>query len=95
MIRFYCVHDDSASATIQDVLDELCIAHATIELESAADIPRDLAEQGDPPILVDGRDVITDPRRITTHLEGLERFKKQWYKFQSDACYCDDEGQVQ
>jgi hypothetical protein len=24
------------------------------------------------------------------HLEELEQFKELWYKFQSDACYCDE-----
>lgn len=24
----------------------------------------------------------------------LEEFKEQWYKFQSDACYCDEEGNI-
>jgi hypothetical protein len=28
---------------------------------------------------------------IMKHLEELEAFKEQWYKFQSDACYCDED----
>jgi len=25
------------------------------------------------------------------HIEELRRFKEDWYRFQSDACYCEEE----
>jgi hypothetical protein len=32
---------------------------------------------------------------IIKHLEELEKFKELWDKFQSYACYCDEEGNVE
>jgi glutathione S-transferase len=95
MIRYFRMPNDGDSTVIQDALDELCMAHETVVLESAEELRADLTGQGRPPILVDGHNVITGSDHILTHLEELSRFKKQWYRFQSDACYCDEQGSVE
>ncbi|MEJ2703188.1 MAG: glutathione S-transferase N-terminal domain-containing protein [Sedimentisphaerales bacterium] len=90
MITFYRTRKCPGCAAIQDTLEELCIAHETVVLESPNDLPPELASAGHPPILVDEHDVITGSKNIIAHLEKLEKFKELWYKYQSDACYCDD-----
>ena len=95
MITFYRTHQCKSCAALQDALEELSIAHETVILESADGLPAKLARCGSPPILVDGHDVIEGHENIITHLEELEQFKKDWYKFQSDACYCDEQGNIE
>jgi glutaredoxin len=90
MIKFYRTRKCSGCAAIQDALEEICIAHETVVLESPEDLPPELANTGGPPILVDGLDVMVGSKNIIAHLEELEQFKELWYKFQSDACYCDE-----
>ena len=91
MVTFYRTRKCNNCAAIQETLEELCLAHETVVLESPDDLPEELAETGRPPILVDGPDVICGSANIVAHLEKLERFKELWYKFQSDVCYCDED----
>ncbi|MBE0535982.1 MAG: hypothetical protein IH624_09965 [Phycisphaerae bacterium] len=78
-------------AAAEETLDELCLAHKTVMVESAEDLPPELAGEGEPPVLVDEHDVIHGIKDILAHLEKLERFRALWYKYQSDVCYCEDE----
>ena len=43
------------------------------------------------PVLIDGQKIIQGSRNIAGYLEKLEGFKVLWEKFQSDACYCDED----
>jgi hypothetical protein len=47
------------------------------------------------PVMADGDEIIQGLDRIFHHLEELENFKAERDKFQSDACYCDDEGNIE
>jgi len=95
MIKFFRTSKCKGCAAIQDVLENLCIVHETFVLESPDDLPPELADIGCLPILVDGRDIIEGSENIVAHLGELEQFKELWYKFQSDACYCDEQGNIQ
>lgn len=79
---------------IQEVLKELCLAHDTVVLDSRQDLPDELRASGPPPVLVDDGEIIQGREKILAHLEDLAAFKDLWYKFQSDACYCDEEGNI-
>ena len=80
---------------IQEVLEELAIAHQVVEVRTAADLPEDLRSAGAVPILLDGDEVFLGSDRILEHVEKLKDFKALWYKYQSDACYCDDQGNIE
>jgi glutathione S-transferase len=95
MIEFYRMRRCKGCAAIQAALEDLGITHETVVLESPDDLPPEMASMGRPPILVDGRDAIAGSKNIVAHLEELERFKELWYKFQSDTCYCDDQGNIE
>jgi hypothetical protein len=45
-------------------------------------------------VLRDGDEVFEGSKAVADHLEEMKEFKRQWYKFQSDACYCDEEGNI-
>ena len=79
---------------VRQALEDLVVAHRVIDVESREDLPEELRD-GRLPILLDGEEVFQGSPAIIKHLEELEDFKAIWYKFQSDACYCDEEGNVE
>ncbi len=95
MITFFRTSECGGCAAIQEVLGELTIAHDVVVLDAPEDLPSEFAAAGPPPVLVDGREIIQGRENILAHLEKLAEFRKLWYKFQSDACYCDKEGNVE
>jgi hypothetical protein len=94
MITFFRTPDCPGCGEIQDILEELCLAHKVILLQGNNNIS-ELPQGTHPPVLVDGDEVIQGPEAIVAHLEWLEGFKALWEKYQSDACYCDEEGRVE
>ena len=83
-------HEDCSSCqAIEDVLREMVIACEIVSTESR---PRndDLPSEANAPVLVDDDKVIEGEKSIFDYLDTLKEFSRQWYKYQSDACYCDD-----
>lgn len=95
MITLYTAANCSACQEVQDRLESLCLAHKTAPLAAfdfrAAGLPQDTP----PPILVDEGQVVYGKQAIRAHLEQLDSFRQQWQKHQADACYCDDEGNIE
>lgn len=94
MITFFATSGCSGCRAIRETLEELSLAREMVEVDApggAQALPSGL----DPPVLVDDHDTFQGHHRILAHLEALADFKAAWEKFQSDACYCDDEGQVE
>jgi hypothetical protein len=94
MITFFRTSDCPECGEIQDTLEELCLAHKVISLNGDDDVSG-LPQGTHPPVLVDGDEVIQGREAIVAHLAWLEGFKAVWEKFQTDACYCDEEGNVE
>lgn len=94
MITFFRTPDCPECVEIQETLEELCLAHNVMLLKGDDDAAG-LPQGTHPPVLVDGNEVIQGRESIMAHLEGLEEFKALWEKYQTDACYCDEEGNVE
>lgn len=93
MITFYSLKNDVNSEEIEDVLKETKTAHEVITVEDKNDSRIPKGKQ--PPLLVHDQQVVQGAADIFKYLQELKEYEKQWYKFQSDACYTDDEGNVQ
>lgn len=91
MIKFYRMQDCSQCGAIQEALEDLGIAHKTFVLSSSGDLPPDLGKSAGLPLLVDDGEVIHGSENILSRFEELAAFKKRWYEFETDACYCDEE----
>jgi glutaredoxin len=91
MITFYRRQSCRGCAAVQETLEELSLAHRVVLVGEDAKPP----EGTKPPVLVDDEEVIQGRDNILAHLEELKDFKAQWDKFQTDACYCDEEGNVE
>ena len=94
MITFFRTAECPGGCEIQETLQELCLAHKVILLQGNNKIS-ELPQGTHPPVLVDGDELIQGSEAIAAHLECLAGFKAEWEKFQSDACYCDEEGRVE
>ncbi len=77
------------------MLRELCMPFDVVTIEGGQALPKSVPVNAKPPLLIDEEKVFEGPTEIIEHLEELEKFKSEWYKFQSDVCYCDENGKVE
>jgi hypothetical protein len=91
MITFYRPPDDPWADEIQEALDEMVIAHETETVADPASLPDDVP---DLPALRDDGEVVTGEAALREHLDHLRDLMADWDRFQSDACYVEDDGTV-
>jgi glutaredoxin len=90
MLVFYRTPDCPRCGDIEDALEQLAMAHRVVEVHSQEELPHAVAEKHKLPVLLDGDKMISGSDRIIDHLEQQEAFRDMWYKFGSDACYCEE-----
>ena len=95
MITFFRTSDCPGCEAIEEVLEDLCIAHKVVLVPQSGVPDESMPDEAKPPILVDDDKVIRGNKNIIAYLEELKGFKELWYKFQSDACYCDENGRIE
>ena len=95
MIKFFRTDNCPGCQDIEDALKELCLACEVIIVKGKNNIPSYVDPDTKLPFLIDDSEIIQGYKNIIEHMEELEEFKSQWYKFQSDACYCDDAGDIE
>ena len=91
MITLYRLSDDPWADEVQEALDEMVIAYETESIPAPADRPDDVP---DLPALRDDGKVITGEENLREHLDHLRTLMADWDRFQSDACYVDDDGTI-
>lgn len=88
MIKFYkhdhCQFCDAA----EEKLTEIVLAHKTFECSEARKLCLTDAT------IIEGEKVISGHPAITAFLEEISKVMELWQKFQSDACYMDDNGEI-
>ena len=95
MMTFFRTSDCPGCEAIQEVLDDLGMAHKVVVVPQG-DVPDEsMSHAAKPPILVDDDKVIQGNKNIIAYLEELKGFKELWYKSRSDACYCDENGRIE
>jgi len=95
MIKFFRTENCPGCQDIEDTLRQLCLACEVVIVKEKGDVPPSVPAGTKLPFLIDEGRLIQGSHNIINHLSELEEFKSQWYKFQSDACYCDDAGNVE
>lgn len=88
MLQFYRHKTCAECEQIQEKLQELVLAHRVIFVADSSQLP----QGGNLPLLVDGEKTCRGKQAILAHLEALESFKAEWDKYQSDSCYCGEDG---
>ncbi|AMV40933.1 hypothetical protein [Planctomyces sp. SH-PL62] len=95
MITLYRTAEDPAGRELQQALQESCLAHEVVLVAAAGPGRGGLPAGTRPPVLVDDDRVYQDRVAILARLEELRAMMDVWYKYGSDACYCDGEGDVE
>lgn len=67
------------------MLRELCMAFKVMIIEGRDALPKILPADAQLPLLIDEK-LFQWPADIINYLNDLEKFKNEWYKFQSDVC---------
>lgn len=93
MIELYRAIDCSTCTEIEEALKEMVVAHKVITVEAGQEY-ESLPVETPLPALKDNGRIITGQAAIAAYLKELERFVADWRRFQGDACYIDDEGEV-
>ena len=92
MITFFRNDNCQQCDAVEETLRDMSLAHKVVR-PGATGSPTDQVPHGiAAPAVVDGEERFEGIPAIRRHLEALRQFKAEWDKFQSDACYCDDEG---
>lgn len=94
MLILYRTKDCPGCKGIQSTIEAMALAHKIVIVKNGPISLPGIPSGMKPPVLVDEKEVVQGKENILRHLEELEEFKEQWYKFQSDACYCDEEGNI-
>jgi hypothetical protein len=89
MITLYRRPDDPQADDLQAALDEMVIAYETEPV--TGDLPEDVP--GLPALRTDG-DVVTGAAALHDALDDLRTLMDDWDRFQSDACYIEDDGTI-
>lgn len=82
-------------AAIEEMLLELCLAHNVVTIRDGETRPEFIPPGTALPALIDGEKIISGEQNILSHLKELAAFKEEWDRFQSDSCYCGDDGEVE
>lgn len=95
MIKFYRHPDCAECEQIQEKLNELVLAHSIVIVGQGIPDTESIPPNTAIPLLADNGNLVSGESAILKHLEELEAFKIQWDKYQSDSCYCDEEGDIE
>jgi hypothetical protein len=94
MMAFYRTRECKGCDFIQQLLDEMVLDYKVVTVAGRGDI-EGLPPGIKPPIFVYGDDVIEGSGNIIRYLDRFEKFKALWEKYQSDACYCDEDEEAE
>ncbi len=94
MLKFHRTSDCPRCGRIQEVLEQLNIVHEVM-LTQTADSIEGLPRGTKIPVLLDEGKLFEGSEAILRRLEELEKFKREWYKFQSNSCYCNEKGEIE
>lgn len=91
MVTLYRRAEDPWADEIQNALDQMVIAYETDIVEDTTSLPEDVP---DLPALRDDEEVVTGEDALETRLESLRQLMDDWDRFQSDACYIEEDGTI-
>jgi hypothetical protein len=95
MLTLYLEKNSPVSEEILDNVRRLVVAHQVVYREERHKAHRTLPRGLLPPALIDDEDVFQGVNKIAAHLGELELFLQEWSRFQTDACCCGPNGEVE
>jgi len=95
MITLYRTADDPTGQEVQETLEALCFAHKVVLVTDSGPMRENLPEGTNPPVVVDEGTTYQGRAAVLERLRELKAIHELWYKVGSDACYCDEQGNVE
>ena len=93
MIELYRLADSHPGDAIEAALREMVVAYKRIVVEPEQ-APADLPAGTTLPAIRHDERLISGQTALVAYLSELEQFVADWRRFQSDACYIDEDGEV-
>ena len=93
MIYVYKPTNCADCANIEETLKELVVAHKIITLQPGQQTDA-LTPDTPLPAIKDQGEIITGKAEIAVYLLKLEKIVADWRRFQSDACYVDEDSGI-
>jgi hypothetical protein len=93
MIQLYRAANCPACAEIETAFQELVVAYQVITVTPDQPLP-ELGADPLLPVIKDEGKFISGPEDIKTYLWELEQIVADWRRFQGDACYIDEAGEI-
>lgn len=87
-MTFYRHKECRACDAIEERLEDMVLAHTTVPVEEYEAVDAQVAEE-ETPVLIDESKAVRGEAAILDYVDELEAFQEDWYKYQSDVCYCD------
>lgn len=91
MITLYRSPEDELGHEIERALEDMVIAYETETVHDESTLPADIPTL---PALRDEGTAITGEDALRSHLQHLARLMEDWDRFQSDACYIEEDGSI-
>lgn len=91
MITLYRHPDDAWADELEEALDEMVIAYETETITQETNRPDDVPEL---PALRDDDEVVFGETDLRHRIRELRDLMGKWDRFQSDACYIEDDGSI-
>jgi hypothetical protein len=88
MLTLYLERNTPETDDILDQVSSMAVAHEVVYADERPETP-------DTPALREGDETVAGLVSIMEYLEEFREFLARWQKFQSDACYCDADGNVE
>jgi hypothetical protein len=94
MIILHLHRNKYDSDEIIEQLKDIAISYQVVYVDEKGTDSSLIFKYADPPQLIDDDRVVQGKHEILRYIDTLKDFIEEWQKFQSDACYCDEEGNV-
>ncbi len=96
--KMICLYFKNQTPQVTEIIEKLTEMSLAFEVKASLPASQPLPSGSLPEdfvLLDDNGEIVSGYEAILKHLEGLEAFKREWDKFQSDSCYCDEEGNIE
>ena len=90
MTTLYCREGCPACEALVDELEKLAIRHKVARIGRREELPSELPPGTPLPVLMDEDRLFAGAQEVLARLAELEEFREDWYRYQSDACYCNE-----
>ncbi len=92
MMTLYVKDNCPACEEVREKIEEMVLAHDVVNIDEAG--TESPLRREELPLIEDEGKTYSGNEAIEQYFEDLEKYHEEWYKFQSDVCYVDDDGNV-